>query len=248
MQVEDIRRVADELNTEQKGNLEMTTMNGKQVAAQNAAEFIKDGMTVGLGTGSTSAFAIEAIGKRVQQGISIKAVASSIRSEDLARQQGITLIPFAQVESIDVYIDGADEVDSNLNLIKGGGGALLREKILAFNSKQFLVIVDDSKLVEHLGKFLLPVEVTSFAKELTIRQLRKLGCSTTIRQKGNEPYITDNGNFIVDCDFRKIEDAPQMNHFLKGIPGVVENGLFLSNIVHKVIVGYKTGEVRVLDK
>jgi ribose 5-phosphate isomerase A len=248
MQVERIRRVADELNTEQEGNLEMTTMDGKQVAAQHAAEFIRDGMTVGLGTGSTSAFAIEAIGKRVQQGISIKAVASSIRSEDLARQQGITLIPFAQVESIDVYIDGADEVDSNLNLIKGGGGALLREKILAFNSKQFLVIVDDSKLVEHLGTFLLPVEVTSFAKELTIRQLQKLGCSTTIRQNGNEPYITDNGNFIVDCDFRKIEDAPQVNHSLKGIPGVVENGLFLSNIVHKVIVGYKTGEVRVLDK
>jgi ribose 5-phosphate isomerase A len=248
MQEERIRRVADELNTQQEGNLEMTTMNGKQVAAQHAAEFIKDGMTVGLGTGSTSAFAIEAIGKRVQQGISIKAVASSIRSEDLARQQGITLIPFAQVESIDIYIDGADEVDSDLNLIKGGGGALLREKILAFNSKQFLVIVDDSKLVEHLGKFLLPVEVTSFAKELTIRQLHKLGCSTTIRQDGNEPYITDNGNFIVDCDFRKIEDVPQVNHSLKAIPGVVENGLFLRNIVHKVIVGYKSGEVRVLDK
>ncbi|MGZ3881953.1 MAG: ribose 5-phosphate isomerase A, partial [Flavisolibacter sp.] len=143
-------------------------MNGKLLAAEHAADFIRNGMTVGLGTGSTSAFAIQAIGRKVKQGLSIKAVVSSVRSEDLARENGITLIPFSEVESIDIYIDGADEVDSNLNLIKGGGGALLREKILAFNSQQFFVIVDDSKLVHHLGKFLLPVEITSFAKELTI--------------------------------------------------------------------------------
>jgi ribose 5-phosphate isomerase A len=226
----------------------MTTMNGKQLAAQHAAEFIKDGMTVGLGTGSTSAFAIEAIGKKVQQGISIKAVASSIRSEELAREHGITLITFSEVENIDVYIDGADEVDTDLNLIKGGGGALLREKILAFNSKQFLVIVDDSKMVQHLGKFLLPVEVTSFAKELTIHQLQKHGCTTTIRQDGTRPYITDNGNFIIDCDFRRIEDVAHLHQSLNTIPGVVENGLFLSSLVHKVIVGYSSGEVKVLDK
>jgi ribose 5-phosphate isomerase A len=226
----------------------MITMNGKQLAAQHAAEYIKDGMTVGLGTGSTSAFAIEAIGKRVQQGISIKAVASSIRSEDLAREHGITLIPFSQVETIDIYIDGADEVDSNLNLIKGGGGALLREKILAFNSKQFLVIVDDSKLVEYLGKFLLPVEVTSFAKELTIGQLQRLGCTATIRQDGAKPYITDNGNFIIDCDFKRIDDVSRLHQSVNTIPGVVENGLFLSSLVYKVIVGYSSGEVKVLDK
>jgi ribose 5-phosphate isomerase A len=226
----------------------MITMNGKQLAAEHAAEFVKNGMTVGLGTGSTSAYAIEAIGKKVQQGLSIKAVASSIRSEDLARKHGITLIPFPAVSSIDIYIDGADEVDTSLNLIKGGGGALLREKILAFNSRQFIVIVDDSKLVERLGKFLLPIEVTSFAKELTIAQLQKLGCSTLMRKDGNEPYITDNGNFIIDCDFKRIEDVDRLHQLINAIPGVVENGLFLNNIVHKVIVGYSTGDVKVLDK
>ncbi|MGZ3951433.1 MAG: ribose-5-phosphate isomerase RpiA [Flavisolibacter sp.] len=223
-------------------------MNGKQLAAEHAADYIRNGMTVGLGTGSTSAFAIQAIGRKVKQGLSIKAVASSVRSEDLARENGITLIPFSEVKSIDIYIDGADEVDSNLNLIKGGGGALLREKILAFNSKQFFVIVDDSKLVHHLGKFLLPVEITSFAKELTIKQIQKLGCTTQVRQSGNQDYITDNGNFIIDCDFKQIENVEELHQTINGIPGVVENGLFLNRMVHQVIVGYESGEVKVLNK
>ena len=223
-------------------------MNGKQLAAEHAVGFVKSGMTVGLGTGSTSAFAIEAIGNKVKQGLSIKAVASSIRSEDMAREHGITLIPFAEVESIDIYIDGADEVDSNMNLIKGGGGALLREKILAFNSKQFFVIVDDSKLVRFLGKFLLPVEITSFAKELTIKQLQKLGCTTQMRRSGSDPYITDNGNFIMDCNFKQIENVERLHQSINAIPGVVENGLFLNSIVHEVVVGYSNGEVKVLNK
>ena len=223
-------------------------MNAKQLAAEHAVQFVKDGMTIGLGTGSTSAFAIEAIGKKVQQGFSIKAVASSLRSEELATNAGITLIPFSEVGSIDVYIDGADEVDKNLNLIKGGGGALLREKILAFNSKQFLVIVDDSKLVEHLGKFLLPVEIIPFAMELTLMQLQKSGCLTSMRMDNNQPYITDNGNLIIDCDFKKIEQVEQLHHFMNSIPGVVENGLFLNSIVSKVIVGYENGEVNVITK
>ena len=226
----------------------MTSMNGKQLAAQKAVDHIRDEMTVGLGTGSTSAFAIEAIGNKVRQGLSIKAVASSIRSEELAREHTITLIPFSEVESIDIYIDGADEVDSNLNLIKGGGGALLREKILAFNSKQFFVIVDDSKLVRYLGKFLLPVEIITFAKELTIKQLESLGCTTRVRQSGNQPYITDNGNLIMDCDFKQIEDVESLHQSIGAIPGVVENGLFLNRIVHQVIVGYENGEAKVLNK
>jgi len=223
-------------------------MNGKQRAAEHAVDFIRNGMTVGLGTGSTSAFAIQAIGNKVKQGLSIKAVASSIRSEDLARENGITLISFSEVESIDIYIDGADEVDANLNLIKGGGGALLREKILAFNSKQFFVIVDDSKLVHFLGKFLLPVEITSFAKELTIKQLQNLGCKTEVRQSGSQPYITDNGNFIIDCDFKQIENVEDLHQSINAIPGVVENGLFLNSIVHRVVVGYDNDEVKVLNK
>lgn len=205
-------------------------------------------MTVGLGTGSTSAFAIEAVGKKVQQGLSIKAVASSLRSEELARNSGITLIPFSEAETIDVYIDGADEVDKDLHLIKGGGGALLREKILAFNSKKFLVIVDSSKMVHHLGAFLLPVEIVPFAMELTLKQLQKTGCTTSIRMENNKQYITDNGNLIIDCDFKKIEKVEELHHFINNIPGVVENGLFLKSIVSKVIVGHESGEVTVMTK
>jgi ribose 5-phosphate isomerase A len=223
-------------------------MNAKQIAAEDAAKLIQDGMTVGIGTGSTSAFAIEAISKRIKEGLSIKAVASSTRSEKLTKGAGITLIPFSEVEDIDLYIDGADEVDRNLNLIKGGGGAMLREKILAFNSKEFIVIVDNSKLVPYLGKFLLPVEVTPFGMELTVRQLQKLGCTTTIRQEADKRYITDNGNIIVDCDFKKIEQVAQLHDSINAIPGVVENGLFSKTIVSKVIVGFENGEVQVISK
>lgn len=223
-------------------------MNAKKLAAEHAVQFVKDGMTVGLGTGSTSAFAIEAIGKKVQQGLSIKAVASSLRSEELAKSFGITLIPFSEVGSIDIYIDGADEVDKDLHLIKGGGGALLREKILAFNSKQFLVIVDSSKMVQHLGAFLLPVEIVPFAMELTLKQLQKTGCATSIRMENNKQYITDNGNLIIDCDFKKIEKVEELHHFINNIPGVVENGLFLNSIISKVIVGKESGEVNVMLK
>jgi ribose 5-phosphate isomerase A len=223
-------------------------MNAKQVAAEDAVKLIQDGMTVGIGTGSTSAFAIDAISKRIKEGLSIKAVASSIRSEDLAKTAGIELIPFSEVEHIDLYIDGADEVDPALNLIKGGGGAMLREKILAFNSKEFIVIVDSSKLVPHLGKFLLPVEVTPFAMELTVRQLQKLGCTTIIRKEEDKFYITDNGNIIVDCDFKKIEQVEQLHDSINAIPGVVENGLFPKTIVSKIIVGHESGEVQVISK
>jgi ribose 5-phosphate isomerase A len=222
-------------------------MKGKQLAAEYAVQFVKDGMTVGLGTGSTSAFAIEAIGHKVKQGLFIKAVASSLRSEELAKTSGITLIPFSELGTIDIYIDGADEVDRNLNLIKGGGAALLREKILAFNSKEFAVIIDSSKLVEHLGKFLLPVEITPFAMELTLKQLQRAGCTTSIRMENKQPYVTDNGNLIVDCDFKKIENVEELHHFINNIPGVVENGLFLKDIVSKVIVGYENGEVKMIE-
>jgi ribose 5-phosphate isomerase A len=223
-------------------------MNAKGLAAEHAVKLIQEGMTVGIGTGSTAAFAIDAISKRIRGGLSIKAVASSVRSEELAKGAGIKLISFSEVEHIDLYIDGADEVDRDQNLIKGGGGALLREKILAFNSKEFIVIVDSSKLVPHLGKFLLPVEVIPFAMELTVRQLQKLGCTVIIRQNNDKPYITDNGNLIVDCDFKKIEQVERLHDSINSIPGVVENGLFLKTLVSKVIVGHERGEVQVINK
>lgn len=223
-------------------------MNSKQLAAEAAIENIKNGMTIGLGTGSTSAYAIEAIGKKVQQGLSVKAVASSVRSEEMAKSLDIKLISFSEVENIDIYIDGADEVDKDLHLIKGGGGALLREKVLAFNSKEFLVIVDGSKLVEHLGKFLLPVEIIPFAMELTLKQLQKLGCTTAVRMDGNKPYITDNSNLIIDCNFKKIEQVEQLHDAINAIPGVVENGLFTNSMVSKIIVGYENGDVKLIGK
>ncbi len=223
-------------------------MIAKQGAAEHAVQYVTDGMTVGLGTGSTSAFAIKEIGQKIQQGLNIKVVASSIQSEQLAKEVGITILPFSEINLIDIYIDGADEVDKDLNLIKGGGGALLREKILAFNSEQFVVIVDEHKLVELLGKFPLPVEVTPFALELTIRQLQKLGCTATVRQKDGKSYITDNKNFIIDCDFQKIEHVEKLHQLINAIPGVVENGLFLNNMVNKVIVGYQNGEIKVIER
>lgn len=223
-------------------------MNAKQIAAEHAVTYIQNGMTIGIGTGSTSEFAIEAIGKRVQEGLTIQAVASSVRSEELAKDAGIALVDFSEVETIDLYIDGADEVDTDLNLIKGGGGALLREKIIAFNSNEFIVIVDDTKLVQHLGKFPLPVEVVSFGFELTMKQLQELGCTTTLRNKSGNHFVTDNWNFIVDCDFKQIANPGELQHTLNAIPGVVDHGLFPNTMVTKVVVGYDNGEARVIKR
>jgi ribose 5-phosphate isomerase A len=223
-------------------------MNAKQLAAEKAAAYLKEGMIIGLGTGSTAAFAINAIGRMAKQGFAVKAVASSLQSAALATESGIEIIPFSQVNTIDLYIDGADEVDRDLNLVKGGGGALLREKILAFNSSQYLVIVDSSKLVDRLGKFPLPVEVTPFAVELTVRHLEKLGCTPRVRSQNGKPFITDNHNLIIDCAFGEITNVAQLNNSINTIPGVVENGLFLNDMVSKVIVGNENGEVNIVDR
>ena len=221
-------------------------MDPKKIAAEKATSYVRSGMIVGLGTGSTALFAIAAIGKMVNQGLSIKAVASSVVSEQKAKDAGITISPFDQIDQIDIYIDGADEVDAGLNLIKGGGGALLREKILAFNSREFIVIVDSSKLADSLGHFPLPVELTPFAFQLTQRLLEKLGCTATIRQANKKNYLTDNGNLIADCDFKKITDPEKLNSSIRVIPGVVEIGLFLKSMVSKLIIGYENGDVKLI--
>ncbi|MBB3111136.1 ribose 5-phosphate isomerase A [Paenibacillus phyllosphaerae] len=223
-------------------------MQAKQVAAVRAVQSIQEGMVVGLGTGSTAYYAIQEIGRRTAEGLQIKAVATSVQSENLAKELGIPLIPFAEVEVIDVTIDGADEVDGSWNLIKGGGGALLREKIVAAASKQLIIIVDESKAVGQLGKFPLPVEIVTFASELTLRKLEALGCKPVIRlTASNEPFITDNGNYTVDCHFDRIEDADQLNLALHAIPGVVDHGLFL-HMATQVIVGYADGSARELER
>lgn len=220
-------------------------MNAKRIAAEKAVEFVKDGMVVGLGTGSTASWAINALGEKVKAGLHIQAVASSVASENLARQHGIELIDFSALSVIDVTIDGADEVDAQSNLIKGGGGALLREKILAYNSRHFIVVVDDSKLVDTLGKFPLPVEIVPFAVELTLNQLRNLGCEANIRKKDGKEFVTDNANFIADCSFKQIADTEALNTNILLIPGVVECGLFLHSKVTQVVVGYTDGTVKI---
>ncbi|RYZ28498.1 MAG: ribose-5-phosphate isomerase RpiA [Chitinophagaceae bacterium] len=223
-------------------------MNAKLLAAKKAISYVKDGMSVGLGTGSTAKEAIIELGKQVAQGLSIRALASSIASEELARSVGIPIATFLEVEKLDVYIDGADEADKNLNLIKGGGGALLREKILAYNSHAFIVIIDETKLVDQLGRFKLPVEVVPFGVNFTMKRLKMLGCSASIRQKNLVNYQTDNGNLIIDCDFGQIKNIENTSLLIDAIPGVVEHGLFSCAMVSKVIVGYENGTVKEFEK
>ncbi|CAN7189291.1 ribose-5-phosphate isomerase RpiA [Paenibacillus sp. LjRoot56] len=217
-------------------------MEAKKAAAEQAVAEIREGMIVGLGTGSTAYWAIQGLGARVQNGLHIQAVATSVASENLAKELGIPLIPFADISEIDVTIDGADEVDSAWHLIKGGGGALLREKIVAFSSRKLIIVVDESKVVAQLGAFPLPVEVVKFGYELTIRKLRALGCKPKVRAADRQPFVTDNGNYIIDCDFGSIPNPAELHQAINGIPGVVENGLFIG-MASQVIVGYKDGSV-----
>jgi len=218
-------------------------------AAQAALEFVKDGMIVGLGTGSTSAHFVKQLGERVRQGLRVKGVPTSEATRNLAEQVGVPLLEISQVTSIDVDVDGADEVDSGFRLIKGGGGALLREKIVAAASKRMVVIADDSKWVETLGAFPLPVEVTRFGFALTQQRvaeaLRATGCASDdvvlrISGKANEPVITDGGNYILDAHAQRIPNAEKLGAALKDIAGVVEHGLFLG-LAQTVIIGKDKG-------
>jgi ribose 5-phosphate isomerase A len=223
-------------------------MNAKQLAAEKAVTFLEDGMTIGLGTGSTAYWAIEKIGEKVQKdGWKLKAIATSVRSEEQARSLGIPIVDFSSVKLIDITIDGADEVDARLQLIKGGGGALLREKIVATNSNQMIVVADESKWVKTLGRFPLPVEVIHFGWERIFEKLQSLGCEAKRRMNGTEPYLTDNGNYIVDCAFEEIEDPPALHESINAITGVVDNGLFI-HIASKLVLGFNNGETRIISR
>ncbi len=209
----------------------------KRKAAQKAVEFIEDGMVLGLGTGSTTFFAIEAIGELVKKGYDLRGVPTSIASEEQAMKCGIPLVSMDEIKGIDLTIDGADEVDDDLNLIKGMGGALLREKMVAYASKQEIIIVDEGKLVRKLGtKSPLPIEVTRFGHVMTARNIRSLGCVPELKG-GEKPFISDNGNFIYNCRFDSIDDPSSLEIKLKSIPGVVETGLFLG-LATKAVVAY----------
>jgi ribose 5-phosphate isomerase A len=222
-------------------------------AAAAALDYVKDGMVVGLGTGSTSAHFVRLLGERVRQGLRVKGVPTSEATRTLAEQVGVPLIEISQVAQIDVDVDGADEIDPKFRLIKGGGGALLREKIVAAASAHMVVIADESKAVDVLGAFPLPIEVTRFGFAITAQRvheaLRKTRCTgdeVALRTAGkaNEPVITDGGNYILDAHAKAIPTPDSLGEALKRIPGVVEHGLFLG-LARTVILGKAKGaEIR----
>jgi ribose 5-phosphate isomerase A len=220
------------------------TVNMKKIAAERAVEeYVRDGMNVGLGTGSTAFYVICKVGELVAAGMNLTCVATSEETERIAKDLGIRVVNLSEVNNLDVTIDGADEVTRQLHLIKGLGGALVREKIVAASSIDQIVVVDESKLVESLGKECpLPVEVMVFGHEKTKRMIERQGCKATLRMRDGEPFMTDNGNYIYDCKFDGIANPYFLESRLDTIPGVVENGLFL-NMTAAAFVARSDGTV-----
>jgi ribose 5-phosphate isomerase A len=200
----------------------------KQAAARAAVELVENGQIVGLGSGSTAALAVRFLAERVRAGLKIVGIPTSQKTAELAGQLGIPLTTLEEHSRIDIDLDGADEIDPQLNLIKGGGGAFLREKIIASISRRFIVIADSAKPVERLGKFPLPVEVIPFAQSLIKGEVEALGAEVKLRQYAyGNPYVTDEGHHVLDCTFGEITDPPALAEKLRRIPGVVEHGLFI---------------------
>ncbi len=223
-------------------------MTGKQQAGAKAAEFVKNDMVVGLGTGSTVNWTIKKLGERFKEGLKIRGVATSKFTEERAKAWDIPLLDVSEIERIDLMIDGADEVSEDFQLIKGDKGALLREKMIANSSDQFIVVIDEAKRVTKLGGFPLPVEIVPYAWKVTRNQLKYLGCSVELRLSESDiPFLTDNGNFVIDCKFNTIEDPQELGAQINAIPGVVENGLFI-NLADIIIVGKDNKEVEILKK
>ncbi len=226
----------------------------KFVAAKRAVDFVENGMKVGLGTGSTAAWMVRCLGERVrQEGLKIVGVPTSMRTAELAMSVGIKVISLDEAKWLDLTIDGADEFDQNLALIKGGGAALLQEKIVATASDQMIVIADAAKQVQQLGAFPLPIEVIPFGwqttkalVEETLESLDVLNREVTVRMNGDRPLVTDENNYILDLHLRRIGNPRQMALILNQIPGVVENGLFI-DICDIVVIGHGDGRVSVRD-
>ncbi|XGA33055.1 ribose-5-phosphate isomerase RpiA [Virgibacillus sp. CBA3643] len=220
--------------------------NAKKLVGEEAVKYIEDGMKVGLGSGSTVYWMIKKLGEYVEQGLDVTGVPTSETTAHWAKEFGVALTDFSEIKQLDVTIDGADEVDENLHLIKGGGGALLREKIVASAAKELIIIVDSSKKVAHLGAFPLPVEVVPFGWEVTANNISTLGCEPKLRQKDGEVFVSDNGNYILDCPFDTISDPVKLHKDVKSHVGVVETGLFIG-MADKVVVG-EGDKVEVIEK
>ncbi|HEX7694463.1 MAG TPA: ribose-5-phosphate isomerase RpiA [Sphingomonas sp.] len=206
------------------------TDDDKRLAALAAVAEVQPGMLIGLGTGSTAAHAIAAIGALVARGLEIDAVATSLASAKLAEKHGISLLDFEVVAAVDLAIDGADEIDAQCRAIKGAGGAMLREKIVASAASRMIVIADGSKRVGRLGAALVPVEVLPFARSFVARQLQLIGAAPELRKAGSDPYLTDQDNIVFDCVFADLDDPERLAASLSAIPGVLGHGLFVSEI------------------
>lgn len=220
-------------------------MKEKQIAGEKATEYIKDGMTLGLGTGSTAYYMIKKVGELVAKGMNLKAVATSKSTENLAREFNIPLVDIDEVDKIDLAIDGVDEIDDKFNAVKGGGGALFREKVVATLADEVIWIMDESKLVDHIGEFPLPVEILPYGYTHIIKELQNLSYNPILRTKDGKTFITDNGNYIVDLHIGKPMNIEKVYKQVTNITGVLEIGLFL-NTCNRIIVGYENG-VRVVE-
>lgn len=210
----------------------------KKIAARHAIDRISDGMTVGIGSGSTVAFAIKELGRRVAAGLNARILVASEASGSLAKSCGIEVVTFQDVDRLDLAIDGADEVDPHFNLIKGGGGALLREKVVIHAARETIIMVDQSKVVEQLGRFPLPIEVVPYALLPVKRELQSMGFTPEPRQQGDGGlYTTDNGNYILDTGCFPIKEPAVLDAALRHIPGIVEVGLFYGMVNHVIVAG-----------
>ena len=214
----------------------------KQLACQRAAQEVQDGIVLGLGTGSTVYYFLQELGRMIREGLRITGVPTSVQTAQLATQLAIPLTTLDDHPHLDLAVDGADEVDDNLNLVKGAGGALLREKIIAASAARFLVVVDDSKMVHQLGEhFPVPVEVVPFGHTPASRALEGLGAQVTLRRGADgQTWVSDNGNYILDCHFGPIADPVALQQQLLAIPAVIDSGLFLG-MTDTVLIGHAEG-------
>lgn len=227
---------------------EMNWDLGKRAVAGAAVDAcVTSGMKIGLGSGTTASWAVDRVGERIALGETLTAVATSVETERLCRERGVPLLDFSQAVELDVAIDGADEVTPHFHAMKGGGGALFRERAVALVARSFVIIVTENKIATHLGAFPLPVEVVPFAATYVMREIQSLGAQTALRVAGHIPFTTDNGNRILDCRFGTIETPAELDRRLRMIHGVVTTGLFV-NLIDRIFASTSAGEVRELHK